>query len=202
MRTFGAGLGLAVVLATVAARAQPAPMARPPPPPATPPVAAAPPATAPPAPTPQPSQWHFGDPVPAGYHVEDQPRSGLVIAGALVMGIPYFFSAVTALAANENNETGWLLLPVAGPWITMGRRSYGCNPDQTNQTTAQGLQCVADVFAVMGLVFDGVMQAAGGALLLAGELATKPGLVRNEDALRIVPMHVGSGAGAGVVGTF
>ena len=141
-------------------------------------------------------------PSPPGYHVEQVPRSGLVTAGYLVTGIPYFFSVVTALAANEQNETGWLLLPVAGPWITMGRRTYGCNPDQANSTTGQNLACVADIFVVMGLIFDGVVQATGATLLLVGYVATKPDLVRNDEGLRVTPMRIGSGTGAGVVGRF
>jgi hypothetical protein len=217
--SLGLALGLGLTLMTGAAFAQSdaangdraatavsPPLPPPPPPPSLPPPPPPPPgaAVAPP-PGPQPSQWHPGDPAPPGYHVEEQPRTGLVVAGALVLGIPYFFSVVTDLAANSNNATAWLLLPVAGPWITMGQRNYGCNPDQNNQSAGQAFQCVGDVFAVMGLIVDGVMQAAGGALLLAGELATKPALVRNvrnEDALHIVPMHLGSGVGAGVLGTF
>lgn len=171
------------------ASAQPAP---PPPPP--PPVVSAPP--------PSPSQWQPGDPVPRGYHVEDQPRSGLVVAGAITLGIPYFFSAVAALSANSQNESAWLYMPVAGPWLTLGRRAYSCNADATNQTTSQSLGCVADVFVVMGLIFDGIVQATGATLLLVGELATRPGLARDESALRVVPMRLGTGAGAGVVGTF
>jgi hypothetical protein len=183
MRAIAAGT-LLLLLATGAARAQTAA-------PVTPPVAA-----------PQSSQWHAGDPVPPGYHVEELPRSGLVTAGVIVLGIPYFFSVVTALSANSQNESGWLYLPVAGPWLTLGRRSYSCNPDNNNQSTSQSLACVGDVFAVMGLIFDGIVQATGAGLLLGGELATKPGLVRNDEAVRIVPMRLGGGMGAGVVGGF
>lgn len=191
MRRVVAGAGLALLAASVEARAQTATP--------TQPVVTPSPA---PAPTPSSSQWHEGDPVPPGYHVEEQPRSGLVIAGAIVLGVPYFFSAVSALAASSQNESGWLYVPVAGPWLTLGRRTYSCNPDDNNQTTSESLACVGDVFVVMGLVFDGIMQATGGALLLAGELATKPGLVRNDEAVRVVPMRMGSGAGAGVIGAF
>ena len=123
-------------------------------------------------------------------------------AGYIVTGIPYFFSAVTALAANTQNESGWLLVPFAGPWLTMGRRAYSCNLDSSNQTTSQSLNCVADVFVVMGLILDGVMQAAGGTLLIVGYSATRPGLVRNDESVRLTPMHIGSGVGAGLVGAF
>jgi hypothetical protein len=146
--------------------------------------------------------WREGDPVPPGYHVEDLPRSGLVKAGYIVTGIPYFFSVVTALAASNNNESGWLLVPFAGPWITMGRRDYGCDADAMHQTTGNALSCVADVFVVMGLIFDGVVQATGGALLLSGYVATKPGLVRNDARLRLTPVRIGGGAGLAASGEF
>jgi hypothetical protein len=191
VRLLAAGLGLVLASASIetTARAQPAPAPAPSPPP---------PAVA----VPSPSQWHPGDPVPPGYHVEDQPRTGLVTAGAIVLAVPYFFSAVSALSANSQNESGWLYVPVAGPWLTLGRRAYSCNADANNPTTSQSLACVADVFVVMGLVFDGIVQATGVTLLLVGELATKPGLARDETSLRVTPMRLGSGMGAGVVGGF
>jgi hypothetical protein len=191
MRLIGTVLTLALACVASTAQAQTAP-------PAAAGAAAAPPQPAPPT----PSSWHHGDPVPPGYHVEEQPRGGLVTAGYIVAGIPYFFSVVTALAANSNNESGWLYVPLAGPWITLGRRGYSCNADASNQTTSQSLACVADIFVVMGLVFDGIVQATGGTLLLVGYTATKPGLVRNDDAIRVLPMHVGTGVGAGVFGSF
>jgi hypothetical protein len=126
-----------------------------------------------------------------------------VIGGVITLGVPYFFSAVAALSANSQNESGWLYAPVAGPWLTLGRRAYSCNPDANNQSTGQSLGCVADVFVVMGLIFDGIVQATGATLLIVGVLDTKPGLARDESALRVVPMRLGSGGvGAGVVGGF
>lgn len=197
MRAFGtAGVVLAVLCTQLAASAQSEPPA-----PVVPPPAAI--AQPPQGPAPPPrSPWRVGDPIPAGYHVEEKPRAGLVTAGFLVAGIPYGISAITAWAAYGKNESGWLLVPFAGPWVTLGRRAYTCNPDASNQTTSQSLGCVGDIFAVMGLVTDGMMQVAGGALLLAGYVATKPGLVPNDVTFRVLPMSIGTGAGAGAVGTF
>ena len=74
-------------------------------------------------------------------------------------------------------------------------RSYsGCDQSQTDD----GLGCVADVFAVMGLVIDGALQAAGVALLLVGYLDPKHALVRDEPALRVLPMRIGTGHGVGL----
>jgi hypothetical protein len=84
----------------------------------------------------------------------------------------------------------------------MGQRTYGCNPDASNQSTGQSLQCVADIFVVMGLIADGVLQATGATLLIVGLTATKSELVRDDQSIRISPMRVGTGYGTGIVGTF
>jgi hypothetical protein len=162
------------------------------------------PALSPPAPAPQPVAWQPGMPPPPGYHVEDRPRTGLVVAGAIIGGIPYFFSVMAASAANQANETGWLFVPVVGPWMTLGQRNYAtCNtPDNGSQSTSQSLACVGDIFAVMGLITDGVLQATGATLLLVGVAAGRPALVRDDEAVRVTPMRIGSGYGAGLAGTF
>lgn len=165
-------------------------------------VAQEPPPAPPVSPAALAAQWHPGTPPPPGYHVEEKPRTGLVIAGAVVAGVPYFFSVVAAGAAQSNNASGGLYVPVAGPWLTMGQRRYGCNPDQTNSSTGQNLQCVADVFVVMGLIADGVLQATGATLLIIGLAATKSELVRDNQSIRVAPMRVGTGYGAGVLGRF
>src|SRR4029079_10831634 len=33
--------------------------------------------------------WREGDPIPPGYHVEERPRSGLIVAGSIMIGVPY-----------------------------------------------------------------------------------------------------------------
>jgi hypothetical protein len=109
-----------------------------------------------------------------------------------VLLIPYGIGALSAVAAKGSNESSWLYVPVAGPWLTMGLREYGsCQRPNTDDS----LRCVADIFVVMGLIFDGVIQVTGGTLLLVGYLNTKQELVRDEAALRIRPVQVGSGYG-------
>jgi hypothetical protein len=54
----------------------------------------------------------------------------------------------------------------------------------------------------MGLIVSGVVQAAGGTLLLVGLLNPKPALVRDDTALRVRPMTVGSGYGLGLQQAF
>ena len=145
------------------------------------------------------SSWREGDPVPPGYHVEDKPRSGLVTGGLIMTLVPYSIGAFAAISAKFGNESTWLLAPVIGPWMTMGQRRYYDCPRSGGGDT---LGCAADVFVAMGLIVSGVVQAAGATLLLVGVLNTKPGLVRDDTALHVRPMTVGSGYGLGLQSAF
>jgi hypothetical protein len=49
---------------------------------------------------------------------------------------------------------------------------------------------------------DGLVQAAGGMMLIMGHTSPKTLLVRNDAKLRLRPMHVGSGHGFGIDGSF
>jgi hypothetical protein len=104
------------------------------------------------------------------------------------------------MSADFDNGTEWLALPFVGPWLTMGQRNYHC--DTNNGRTEDSADCLADVFVVMGLLMDGVMQAGGGALLLTGYLSTKKTLVREDLALTIRPVASRSAWGLTAYGRF
>jgi hypothetical protein len=142
-----------------------------------------------------------GDPIPAGYDVVERPRTGLVVTGWVLTGIAYGISLIAATSADFENQSGWLAVPFAGPWLTLGRRNYGCDGDN-DDNAEDGAECVADVFVVMGLIMDGIMQTAGGTLLLIGYTSTKQELVRQDSAFRLGPTRVGSGYGLGASGGF
>ncbi len=151
---------------------------------------------APPTVLPRRKPYREGDPIPPGYHLESHPRSGLVTAGWILTGIGYGTGMMAALSADFANETGWLAVPFVGPWMTLGkRRSCGEQEDGTV------VDCVGDVFAVMGLITDGIIQTLGGTFLLIGYTATKEVLVL-DTAIQVRPMRVGTGYGAGVSGAF
>jgi len=144
--------------------------------------------------------YRTGDPVPSGYHLESRPRSGLVTAGWVVGGIGYGLGVMSAMAAGFANESSWMAVPFVGPWMTLGRRNYGCAKTE-DPDARDGLSCVGDIFAVMALITDGILQTTGGTLLLIGYTATKQELVKDE-AIRVMPMRIGNGFGAGVGGVF
>ncbi len=150
-------------------------------------------------PVPEPT-YEDGDPIPPGYRVREQPRRGLVTAGYIVTLIPYGISAMAAMSADFQNQSGYLLLPFVGPWMTIGRRSYAdCG---TNESARENGTCVLDILVVIGLGMDGIMQVAGGTLLLTGYLATTRRLVRNDVSLTLRPQVIGTGYGLGASGTF
>ncbi|HMJ12990.1 MAG TPA: hypothetical protein VK524_16325 [Polyangiaceae bacterium] len=146
--------------------------------------------------------YREGAPIPVGYHREERPRTGLVTAGWIVTAIPYGVGLAAAAGSEFRNQGGWLAVPFAGPWLTMGRRDYSCGDSNQDDDGSEGLNCAGEVFLILGLIFDGVMQAAGGTLLLIGYTSPKTLLVRDEAKLRLRPMHIGSGHGLGVDGSF
>ena len=153
-------------------------------------------------PMPDELPYREGAPIPVGYHREERPRTGLITAGWIVTAIPYGVGLVAAAGSEFRNQSGWLAVPYAGPWLTIGRRDYSCDDSAEESDANEGLKCFGDVFLVMGLVFDGLVQAAGGTMLLIGHTSPKTLLVRDEATLRVRPMHVGSGHGLGIDGSF
>jgi len=107
------------------AQATPAPAYPPPayPPPAYPPptYAPAPPVYMPSGPSiyhpsgPKRMAYEDGQAVPPGYRVEQRVRQGPVIAGALLLGIPYVIGLTAASIAQYDGGSKWLAVPVAGP---------------------------------------------------------------------------------------
>jgi hypothetical protein len=127
--------------------------------------------------------WDEGDRVPSGYHLGTQVRKGLVIGGAVTFGSLYMLSVAAAASGGARS----LLIPVAGPFAAIGG------------TRTSGVD-------VAVLVINGVVQAGGIAMFVAGLAAPKTVLVRNDIAKGFVmptPMTFGANSGGGgLVGTF
>lgn len=162
--------------------------------------------------------YEEGDPVPAGYHLKSKKSKGLIIGGAATFGALWLISVVVAPIAQAARNFGNVLsctsgggsistqtgvsgtnncttstddynalyIPVAGPLITIGTAH------------AKGAGIVV-------LAIDGVAQAGGLAMLIAGLASNSQKLVRNDvdvlaPAPRLMPI-VGLGS-AGIAGTF
>ena len=142
-----------------------------------------------------------GQSTPAGYRYEERPRQGLIIAGSLTLGIPYAFGVLGASAAGFENQSGWLLVPAVGPFLTLALREGSCDED-TETSDQEAAECVGDVFLTMALVLDALAQTAGGVLLLLGVSSSKKVWVREDVSVRVAPTQVGSGWGFGAFATF
>jgi hypothetical protein len=193
-------------------------------PPAAPPPAAPPPAAPPPslpaavsassATEPVPNfasgfyppllPYRAGLPVPPGYRVEHRSANGLIGGGLASLLIAYTTAIVIGASADFKDGTGWLIVPVVGPWAAIGARSYQCANDPLLAN-----QCVSGAFSEVQtmaiLSADAVVQATGAVLLIVGVASGHDELVRSDLAasVRISPRSLGSnGFGVGLDGRF
>jgi hypothetical protein len=114
------------------------------------------------------------DDPPPGYHTESRARMGLVVAGAVMLAIPYVLSVTAAVSASAGNDSGYspLFVPVAGPFIAL-------STTHALVGTSDGLQEVGRVFGSIGLILDGILQVSGASLLLVGLVARHDVVVRD-----------------------
>lgn len=154
--------------------APPAPLGAPPPQPS--PQASSPsvPPAYPPAVMYGPSRLPYNDddPIPPGYEIQTRPRMGMAKAGiatfAPLYGLSVLFGGVyLGSQSGDAGKYGPMLLPVIGPWVTIGTAD-------TDEGT-------------FFLVLDGLGQATGAALFLAGMLTDEKYLARTTGRLNLRP---------------
>ncbi|MEI9952002.1 MAG: hypothetical protein WDO74_24205 [Pseudomonadota bacterium] len=148
--------------------------------------------------------YRAGLPVPAGYRVEHRSANGLIYGGLATLVIAYTTAIVLGASAKFEDGTGWLVLPVVGPWAAIGARSYHCenNPLLANQCVSGAF---SEVQTIAILSADAVVQATGAVLFIAGLASGRDELVRSDlpATVRISPRAVGvNGFGIGVDGRF
>ncbi len=157
----------------------------------------------PPAPSYQPG---YGQPYYARprtlVRYEYRPRYGLITGGALMLGIPWLISAASGLSLEGNcssaidsfgnfttlcNTHAWpLIIPVVGPFIETAYL-YG---DSSSVNAVRAF-----------LVIDGLIQAGGLAMILAGALSRRRVPVYAQK-LQFTPYTAGGGAGVVALGRF
>jgi hypothetical protein len=136
-------------------------------------------------------------PFPPGYRLEQRTRTGLVVAGAIVLGVPYVIGLGATSTNGGDPAMNWLFVPGVGPWMALGLRRSSCY----GKANIEGSLCHAgDAFAVMGLIMDGIVQTAGATLLIVGLAVPKKVYVRKDVQLGLIPAPAGTGLG--VQGTF
>jgi hypothetical protein len=112
--------------------------------------------------------YEEGDPIPQGFAVRSRANRSLLIAGSITFGAPYLISAlVAATVVSANSSDGGqfapMFAPVVGPFITIG--------------TAH-----AEGAGTFWLIFDGLAQAGGVAMFIAG-------MTMEEKYLQRTPAH-------------
>lgn len=131
-------------------------------------------------------------------------RRGPIIAGAILFAVPYALGLSFAGGDGFSNQTGWLALPIVGPWITLAARER-CDDTPTYDDTFDRFESPCDGERTLRtlLVMDSLMQATGAALLLWGTLSKTKQYVRDDVTVQLVPTQLGrSGYGLGAVGSF
>jgi hypothetical protein len=146
--------------------------------------------------------YRANEPIPPGYRLEHRPRTGLIIAGAVVTAVPYFIGLSIASASKFSNAGGFLAIPAIGPWLTLAARENTNCYDYVNSSTYYS--CTADTGIVTLLVLDALVQTTGAILFVIGVATDRELLVRQDVAkLRLTPMSFnGGGYGFGFRGGF
>jgi hypothetical protein len=157
-----------------------------------------------PAPPPPPAPTTYNDPyarpVVAERTTYSAPNGPLLGAGLILFGGAYVPSVIVAAEANTSYDNR-LYIPVAGPWLDIGKRHCGGDLEPT---------CSSEWGRRAVLIADGAAQGAGAVLMVAGllvpgrhrELITAKSDRSKKVQVDIVP-QVGNGQyGLGALGSF
>jgi hypothetical protein len=147
--------------------------------------------------------YRDGDPVPYGYSVHEYRNPALTVGGGVVLGASYLAAVVVAASSSESGS-GWLLVPVVGPFGAIMNQETRCD-DATSLTTGTTDDCVQTVTTatrrVVVLLADGLLQVAGATMLTIGLTTSDKELVR-DSAVTLRPGVAGGGYGATLTGEF
>jgi hypothetical protein len=145
-----------------------------------------------------------GGPVPAGYHIEERPRRGLLIGGPIILGVPYVLGLAVASGGNFPNSTGWLLVPGIGPWITLAARHKSSSTCSDSSSFGDCVDTTLDGATRTFLVIDGFMQTAGAVMTIVGIASPREVIARDfVGSLHFAPSPMGrAGYGGLVTGAF
>ena len=141
-----------------------------------------------------------GGPVPAGYHVEERARRGMLIGGAVVLGVPWVLGLTIASGYDFSNQSGWLVVPALGPWITIAARKKEtiCSYDSGGGYSSCYDETDNSVRTM--LILDGLTQAAGTIMLIYGLASSKKVVTRDfVGSLHFTPAPIGKLGYGGVL---
>jgi hypothetical protein len=139
-----------------------------------------------------------------GYAVEERASSSTLVLGGVLLAVPYATGLGIAAASDFANASGWLALPVAGPWAALAAREDPCDQaDDATEFNSSVQRCVAEPLVRGLLVFDGVLQAAGTIVMIAGAGMTEKRVVNKPEKPKIwAAPALGSAYGMSLGGSF
>lgn len=120
--------------------------------------------------------YEEGDILLPGYELKVKPNRGLVVGGIVAFAVPYGLSALvggaSALDGENNSETlGPLLVPIFGPFITLGVTNARTNEFPSQRSSDD------DLFSFF-MLLNGFTQLTGAAMFAAGILVPEKYLER------------------------
>jgi hypothetical protein len=122
------------------------------------------------------------------------PDRGLLYSGVWTLGLTYAPAAIVGVTSSLPADR-YLLAPVAGPWVDLGKRNCTrCEHEDVNKVL---------------LAADGILQSVGalelvGSFLFVEKRTTSLPATASDDkpSVRFVPSRVGRGYGLAAVGHF
>jgi len=119
-------------------------------------------------------------PVPPGYTVVERPAKGLTTGGVVGLSVSYAAAVIVGASQGFENGTGWLAVPLVGPWGAIATRKYECKAASVAEARRCVNNAVGEVQLVTFMAMDGLAQTAGALVTLAGLLSTQEELVRSD----------------------
>lgn len=108
---------------------------------------------------------------PQGYVQSSYRNGALMTGGGLSFGAAYVGGLIYGIGKSFDNGTGWLAVPIIGPWAAIGSRDFKCK--SSRQVTQSDIdQCVdgalSEVTSITFLAMMGIGQVVGATLFFVG----------------------------------
>jgi hypothetical protein len=150
-------------------------------------------------PPPRRLSYDEGQPIPDGYRLRSRAHRGLLLTGAIMGGAAYSFGVIGAFDSGFADNSGYLLVPIAGPWLMIAAGKNSGNACPLNEACPTGSPSYQNLFVGAA----GVLQAVGAVLFIAGMTTEQRYLERQDVEVSIVPASLGNdGYGLGAIARF
>lgn len=161
-------------------------------------------AAPPPPPPPPPPAWtrcpmdtiRYTDPLSGQascvpYREETVYSNAAIVAGSLLIGIPYLIGISVAASNEFSAPSGYHAIPIAGPWVHLAKMDYSC-PKEVEPAGRCATKTLGNVFMTMGNIISGGSQLAGAITLAVGLTSGKKALVPDFAHFNIMPAPSGA----------